>query len=76
MMPIPPDPKTELLTRDELAQLLKISRASVYRLVERRQLPFYKIGNSLRFDKRDVVAFLLQNRIEAFGTQRYGSTKD
>ncbi len=65
----------ELLTRDEVARLLKISRAGVYRLVERRRLPFYKVGHSLRFAKRDVLAYLSQNRVDAIGTQHYGSTK-
>ncbi len=70
------DPPTEFLTRDDVARLLKISRATVYRLVESRRLPFYKIGNSLRFDKRDVLAFLRQHRVEALGTDTYGSQKD
>jgi excisionase family DNA binding protein len=72
-MPTASDPPTEFLTRDDVARLLKISRATVYRLVETRRLPFYKIGNSLRFDKQDVLAFLRQHRVEALGTHTYGS---
>jgi len=75
-MPITPDPTTELLTRDEVAHLLKISRAGVYRLVDSRRLPFYKVGRSLRFAKSDVAAFLRQHRVDAIGTQLYGSTKN
>lgn len=67
-MPIRPDPTPELLTRDEVASLLKISRAGVYRLVERRQLPFYKVGHNLRFAKSDVMAYLLQRRVDVIGT--------
>ena len=67
-MPITPDPTTELLTRDEVAHLLKISRAGVYRLVEHRRIPFYKVGGSLRFAKSDVIAYLRQHRVTAIGT--------
>ena len=65
----------ELLTRDEVARLLKISRAGVYRLVEARQLPFYKVGRSLRFARGDVLAYLQHHRVDAIGTPQYGSTK-
>ena len=54
----------ELLTRDELMQMLKISKAGVYRLVGKRQIPFYKVGGTLRFDRRDIIEYLQCNRIE------------
>jgi excisionase family DNA binding protein len=62
------DPSIELLTRDDLANMLKISRASVYRLVERRQIPFFKVGGSIRFAKNDVLTFLRKGRIDAIST--------
>jgi len=69
------NPKTELLTTDELASLLRISKAGVYRLIEKRQIHFYKIMGSLRFDKNDVLSFLQQNRIEPVGLKHYGDKK-
>ena len=74
-MPSTSDLTPELLTRDEVARLLKISRATLYRLVEARRLPFYKVGHSLRFDKRDVMAFLRNHRVDALGATTYGSQK-
>src|SRR5262245_18619136 len=74
-MPMPSDPMIELLTRDEVARLLKISRAGVYRLVEGRRLTFYKVGHGLRFAKSDVMAYLRHHRVDALGTYQYGSTK-
>ena len=53
-----------LLNPNELAKLLKISRVSVYRLVEQRKIPFLKINGSLRFDQDDIIAFLKDSRIE------------
>jgi excisionase family DNA binding protein len=62
------DPSIEFLTRDDLAKLLKISRASVYRLAERRQIPFFKVGGSIRFAKSDVLTFLRKGRVDAIST--------
>jgi excisionase family DNA binding protein len=36
-------------TPDEMAEHLHVSKATVYRLVNKRQLPFRKVGRSLRF---------------------------
>jgi excisionase family DNA binding protein len=52
-----------LLTPTELAGLLGISKPTIYRLVEKRTLPSYKIGGSLRFKESDVVAYLETCRI-------------
>ena len=52
------------LTPEELADMLEISKATVYRLVNKRQIPFNKIGGSLRFRKTDIDKFLDAERIE------------
>ena len=54
-----------MLTRDELARYFRISKTGVYRLVEKRQIPFYRVGGSLRFAKNDVMAYLNGKRIES-----------
>lgn len=64
-MSVEPTPTPELLTIIEVARLLRISVAGVRRLQSARQLPFHKIGGSVRFDKRDVIAFLMGQRVEA-----------
>jgi excisionase family DNA binding protein len=51
-------------TPEELAEFLAISRATVYRLVGQRQLPFHKIGGVLRFKKEDIEKYLEGGRIE------------
>ena len=58
------DTTIELLTPDEVAELLRISKVGVYRLVEKRVIPFYRIRGSLRFDRKDVATYLKENRIE------------
>jgi excisionase family DNA binding protein len=53
-----------LITPKELARLFKLSSASVYRLVDKRTLPFYKVGGQLRFSLADVEEYLNGVRIE------------
>ena len=61
-----PDSLPSLLTLKEVAAFLQLSKTSVYRLVERRELPFCRVGRSLRFTRKDLEAYL--------GARRVGST--
>ncbi len=54
-----------LLTLDEVAALLRVSKTSVYRLVERRELPFCRVGRSLRFTRQDLDAYLADRRVDS-----------
>ncbi len=44
----------KLLTISELSTLLNIARKTVYNLVYRREIPFVKVGGSLRFDPDQI----------------------
>ncbi|MEI9475071.1 MAG: helix-turn-helix domain-containing protein [Deltaproteobacteria bacterium] len=44
----------EFLTIDEVSECLGIKKSSLYGKVERKQIPFYKIGHLLRFKKSDI----------------------
>ena len=50
--------KSRLMTTDELANYLRISSASVYRLVKMNQIPVSRIGRQLRFRKSAVDDWL------------------
>jgi len=52
------------LSPKELKDVLGISLPTVYRLIDSRKLPAFKIGNSLRFLKEDVIAYLKTHRID------------
>jgi excisionase family DNA binding protein len=54
-----------LLTPQETSEVLRISIAGIYRLVEKRELPFYKVRRSLRFDSVDVMTYLNGRRVES-----------
>lgn len=62
---MPADSNPNLITPDELADLLRISKVGVYRLVDKRLIPFYRIKGSLRFERKDVMAYLAKNRVES-----------
>jgi len=62
----------ELLTVEEVAALLKVSKSWVYEHTRSRsvapteRLPHVRIGKYLRFDERDLSAYMNAKR-EAFG---------
>lgn len=53
----------QLLTAPELAQLLRISRAHLYKLVTERGLPRVKLGRSTRFRWEQVERWLERNQL-------------
>jgi excisionase family DNA binding protein len=57
----------ELLTIDEVAALLKISVPTIRRLQQQRQIPYLKVGGSVRFSKKDLVSYLEKSRVEVIG---------
>lgn len=55
----------QLMTPEEVAKLMRISKTGVYRLVESRVVPFYRVGGVLRFRKQDLIAYLKSKRTNA-----------
>jgi excisionase family DNA binding protein len=51
-------PPREFYTAQELAQMLRVTEMTIYRMAKRGQLPFYSIGRSMRFRAAEVEAFL------------------
>ena len=57
-----------LLTVDDMAALLKVSKATIYRMVESRLIAVVRLPRGLRFDPEDVRAFLRGRRVESVAT--------
>ena len=55
--------ENRLLTVTEVAELLRISRFSVYNLVKRKELSAIKVLNKLRFDITSIERYLEKQRI-------------
>ena len=56
----------QFLSPKELKDVLGISLPTVYRLIDSRKIPVFKIGNSLRFFRDDIITYLESNRIDQF----------
>jgi excisionase family DNA binding protein len=64
-----------ILTPDELANFLSISKTTVYRLIGKRQIPFTKVGGGIRFTMEDIMGYLDQNRVDPLNVQIYERKK-
>lgn len=54
----------KLYTIDQAAKFLAVSKITMYRLVETRKIPFYKIKSCIRFAENDLLDYLDRNRID------------
>jgi excisionase family DNA binding protein len=55
--PLVPDGEVE-----DVAQLLKVSERSVYRLAASGEIPSYRVGGKLRFDLSEIAAAVRATR--------------
>lgn len=65
--PNEPGPAIELLTIAEAAGFLSISKSGVRRLQHGRHIPFFKVGGSIRFARRDLASYLARQRVGSIG---------
>jgi excisionase family DNA binding protein len=52
----------ELLTLKELSKYLKVSRPTLYKMVENGKIPALKIANQWRFKKADIAEWVEKHR--------------
>ncbi len=55
----------QLLSMDQLAERLGVTRRHVRRLVDERRVPFLRVGRFIRFDPQQVATWLDSNRVPA-----------
>ncbi len=53
----------EVLTLDETAALLRVSRRTMFRLIAAREIPAFKVGGRWRF-KRDFLLRIIEQGAE------------
>ena len=53
----------QLLTIEQLAELLGTSVRHVRRLVAEKRVPYLKVGKFIRFDPEEIAAWLDQQRV-------------
>ena len=55
--------ESRMMTVQEVADLLRISRFSVYNLVKRGELPAVKVLNKLRFNRQHIEEYLNKHEV-------------
>jgi len=54
----------KFLNIEELSQYLGLKKSNLYSKVERREIPFYKWGRLIMFNRDEIDAFMDKRRIE------------
>ena len=57
-------PATRILTVKEVANYLHVSRATIFRLVKRHELPAFKIGYDWRFNVEQIDRWRVEREIK------------
>ena len=58
------------LNIDELSQYLGIKKSNLYAKVERREIPFYKVGRLIFFKRDEIDSFMEKCRVECFDIKK------
>ena len=54
---------TKALTVQDVAEILKIAKNTVYELIKRGEINSYKVGRKVRFTLSDVEDYIKNNKI-------------
>lgn len=63
-MVLEPKEESDIMDRNEAAQYLKLSNATLYGMTCKRTIPFYKHGHKLYFKKSELEKWLSQGRVK------------
>lgn len=59
------EPATDvLMTTKEVAEFLQVSPSTMYRLLETRKIPFYKVAGLIRISRKEVDAYLNLQKVD------------
>lgn len=59
-----------ILTIKEIADYLKVTERTIYRLAAAKQMPAFKIGGSWRFSRQDIDSWIKQQSTECLSTNK------
>ena len=54
--------KSPYMSADEISKYLQIPKATIYQYTMRKSIPFYKIGNRVRFTKDDIDKWVKEHK--------------
>jgi excisionase family DNA binding protein len=64
MKPSDEAPPRRIMTAAEVAEYLRIHLATLYRLVRKRQIPAFKIGTEIRFDRDVIEKWMIDRQVK------------
>lgn len=53
-------------TIEEVAQLLKVSKLTIYDLVKKGELPVFRVGRQMRMDAKDLEKYIADSKSPAY----------
>jgi len=51
-----------MLTKSDVAKRLKVSTRTINRLMQKKELPYHKVGTSVRFTLADIEEYLTKQK--------------
>ncbi|RQS32012.1 MULTISPECIES: methylation-associated defense system helix-turn-helix domain-containing protein MAD1 [unclassified Burkholderia] len=60
----------EILTIKQVADYLKVTERTIYRLAAARKIPAFKVGGTWRFSRADIDSWIKQQSKEGLDTGR------
>ena len=60
-----------LMTVEEVCQLLRIKKSTLYQWVHQKQIPCLKVGRLVRFRAEDIEKWLEKKRQDMIEVQKY-----
>ena len=66
----------EILTLKEVAEYLKVTDRTIYRLAGTKRIPAFKVGGTWRFSRADIDAWIRRQSAEGQGSNDPASTVD
>lgn len=58
------------MTIGEVADYLKVTERTIYRLAAAKKIPAFKVGGSWRFSRADIDTWIKQQSLEAIKTTK------
>ena len=60
----------EILTIKQVADYLKVTDRTIYRLAAAKKIPAFKVGGTWRFSRADIDSWIKQQSMEGLETSR------
>jgi excisionase family DNA binding protein len=55
--------EVKFLTIEQVAEMLQVTKMTIYNL-QKKGLPFIKLGKNVRFDQNDVIEWVNSNKVK------------